>query len=214
MVLDLVLIGTGITLGPLHNSAFILLLSSERGVRKGLAFILAWLASLVLVIAGVLVLTGGTPPGRNSAPSAAAEAVKLSIGVALVVYGELRRRRPRGTRRQPKWMTRVDSISVWTAAGLAFLLQPWGLVGAGAATVVQADLSDAATVALLFGYCVLASASLLVMELYTAFSPEAAGAALGRMRQWVDSHQEQAIVLICLLVGLWLTGNSIDQLVN
>src|SRR3954468_6032899 len=37
MVVDLVVIGTALPLGPLHNSAFILLLSSLRGVRKGLA---------------------------------------------------------------------------------------------------------------------------------------------------------------------------------
>lgn len=61
MVLDLVVIGTAITLGPLHNSAFILLLSSRRGVRKGLAFLLSWLANLVVVIACVVLLTGGEP---------------------------------------------------------------------------------------------------------------------------------------------------------
>lgn len=35
MVLELVLIGVAITLGPLHNIAFILLLSGPSGVRKG-----------------------------------------------------------------------------------------------------------------------------------------------------------------------------------
>lgn len=58
MVLDLLVIGTAITLGPLHNSAFILLLSSRRGVRQGLAFLLSWLANLVAVIACVVLLTG------------------------------------------------------------------------------------------------------------------------------------------------------------
>lgn len=41
MVFDLVVIGTVITLGPVHISAFILLLASRRGVRKGLAFLLS-----------------------------------------------------------------------------------------------------------------------------------------------------------------------------
>lgn len=67
MVVGLVLIGLAITLGPLHNTAFILLVSSPKGVRKGLAFILAWLACLVLLIAGVLLLTGAKPP-HTTAP--------------------------------------------------------------------------------------------------------------------------------------------------
>ena len=52
MVLDLLLIGLGITLEPFPVTGFILLLSAERGIIKGLAYILGWLACLVVVIAG------------------------------------------------------------------------------------------------------------------------------------------------------------------
>ncbi|MEW2181539.1 GAP family protein, partial [Streptomyces sp. NPDC005406] len=95
MVLDLVIIGLAIDVGPLHNSAFILLLSTPRGVRKGLAFVLAWLGCLVLVLAAVILLTGGKPPAPRSAPSTAALAFKLALGVGMVVYGERKRRRGR-----------------------------------------------------------------------------------------------------------------------
>lgn len=126
MVLDLVVIGTAITLGPLHNSAFILLLSSRRGVRKGLAFLLSWLANLVTVVAVVLLLTDGEPPARNSVPSTAAIAAKLAIGLALVVYGAYRRRRPPRPHGPPRWAARIDDASLVTAVSLAWLLQPWG----------------------------------------------------------------------------------------
>ncbi|MFJ3615685.1 GAP family protein [Streptomyces hydrogenans] len=111
MTLDLMVIGTAITLGPLHNSAFILLLSSRRGIRHGLAFLLSWLANLITVIAVVVLLTGGQPPARHSAPSTAA---KLAIGLTLMPYGAYRHRRPprphgppgstaRPWSRQPVW---------------------------------------------------------------------------------------------------------------
>jgi hypothetical protein len=32
------------------------------------------------------------------------------------------------------------------------------------------------------------------MELCATFAPEAAGARLERMRKWIDSHRDQAIV--------------------
>ncbi|MEU9415055.1 GAP family protein [Streptomyces sp. NPDC048272] len=213
MVLDLVVIGAAITLGPLHNSAFILLLSSRRGARKGLAFLLSWLANLVVVIACVLLLTGGEPPARHSAPSTAVAGVKLAIGLGLVLYGAHRRRRPPRPHGPPRWTARVDNASLATAAGLAWLLQPWALVGAGAATVVAADLSSLASWLALTGYCLLATLGLIVMEMYTVWAPTAAGARLNALRNWLEQHQEQLIVTLSLLVGLWLAARGIYELV-
>ncbi|MDX2561311.1 GAP family protein [Streptomyces sp. TX20-6-3] len=213
MVLDLVVIGTAITLGPLHNSAFILLLSSRRGVRQGLAFLLSWLANLVAVIAVVVLLTGGQPPARHSVPSTAAISVKLAIGVALVVYGVYRRRRPPRPHGPPRWAARIDDASLGAAAGLAWLLQPWGLVGAGAATALDANLSTLTDWLTLTGYCLLATLSLIVMEMYTVWVPRAANARLNALRNWLGDHQEQLIVTLALLVGLWLMARSIYDLV-
>ncbi|AKL64546.1 MULTISPECIES: GAP family protein [Streptomyces] len=213
MVLDLVVIGTAITLGPLHNSAFILLLSAPRGVRKGLAFLLSWLANLVAVIACVLLLTGGDPPARHSAPSTGVACVKLALGAAMVLYGARRRRRPPRPHGPPRWAARVDDASLATAAGLAWLLQPWALVGAGAATVVAANLSSLADWLALAGYCLLATLSLIVMEMYGVWAPAAAGAKLNALRTWLGQHQEQLIITLSLLVGLWLMARGIYELV-
>ena len=69
MVLDLLLIGLGITLEPFPLTAFILVLSARKGIWKGLAFILGWLACLVAVIAAVILATGNHPPRPQTAPS-------------------------------------------------------------------------------------------------------------------------------------------------
>ncbi|MGY4386843.1 GAP family protein [Streptomyces sp. TE12347] len=213
MILDLVVIGTAVTLGPLHNSAFILLLSSRRGVRQGLAFLLSWLANLIAVIACVMLLTGGQPPARHSTPSTAALAAKLAIGVALVLYGAHRHRRPPRPHGPPRWTARIDNASPVTAAGLAWLLQPWALVGAGAATAIDANLSTPTDWLALTGYCLLATLSLIVMELYALWAPAAADARLNALRSWLEQHQEQLIVTLSLLAGLWLAARSIYGLV-
>ena len=213
MVLDLVVIGTAVTLGPLHNSAFILLLSSRRGVRQGLAFLLSWLANLTAVIACVVLLTGGQPPARNSAPSTAAIAAKLAIGLALVLYGTHRLRRPPRPHGPPRWTARIDNASPAAAAGLAWLLQPWALVGAGAATAVDANLSTLADWLALTGYCLLATLSLIVMEMYVVWAPTVANARLNALRSWLEQHQEQLVVTLSMLFGLWLTARSIAELV-
>ena len=61
VVLSLVLIGLAITLEPIPLTAFILILASEGGVRKGAAFIFGWLVSLAIVIA-FTVLSPATIP--------------------------------------------------------------------------------------------------------------------------------------------------------
>lgn len=140
MVLDLVLIGLAITLDPLPVTAFVLVLSARGGIWKGLSFVLAWLAGFVA-------------------------AAKLAIGVGLVWYADHARRRRGKRQKSPGPMSRLDRISPWTAAGLALLLQQWGMVAAGAATVVEADLSHAAGYAALMGYCLPATSSLLAGDL-------------------------------------------------
>ncbi|MFJ4617154.1 GAP family protein [Streptomyces sp. NPDC088812] len=256
MVFDLLLIALAITLDPLPVMAFVLVVASARGVWKGLAFILGWLACFVAVIALVLSLTGGQPPPPRSPPSAAALVAKLVIGVSLVLYAGYRRRRavrertpggvapaapqphspgpnpsgPDPTATAPSGPDptgpvasshrgssaplgeHMDRGSPGAAAGLAVLLQPWGLVAAGALTVVEADTSHLSTWLALFSFCVLATATLLAAELYVVLAPARAGRRLLDMRMWMERHQERAIVVGSLVIGLWLVGKSLYEL--
>ena len=214
MTLDLMLIGLGITLEPFPLTAFILVLSAEKGTWKGLAFILGWLACLVAVIAAVIITTGNNPPAPQTVPSDAALAVKLVVGVVLILIAVRQRRRMGRPRKPPAWMARLDQLSLLGAAGLAAFLQPWTLVAAGAATVLQAKLATAGSYLVLILFCLLATSSFLYLELYATFASAKTGARLERMRKWLDSHQDQVIIAICLLLGFWLAGKSIYLLVS
>jgi len=214
VVLDLLLIGLGIALEPFPLTAFILVLSAEKGIWKGLAFILGWLACLVVVIAAVFVATGNNPPKPQTVPSDAALAVKLAAGLVLLLIALRTKRREDRPKKPPSWMGKLDRLSLWSAAGLAAFLQPWTLVAAGASTVVEAKLDTAASYLVLILFCLLATSGYLYLELYATFAPASAGSRLERMRTWLDSHQDQVIIALCLLLGLWLTGKSIYLLVS
>lgn len=209
MVLDLVIIGLAITLMPVTILAFGLIIASDNGLRKGLAFIFGWLACVVAIIAIVIAFTGGNPPRPNTAPSDFALAVKALIGAVLIWYGWRRWHRKAQPHKQPSWMARLDHLSLWAAAGLGAFLLPWSLVAAAAATVVQASLSTAGDWLALILFCLLATSSFLVLELYATFAPEAVAARLDRLRAWIDRHQDQAIVIGALLVGGWLLASSL-----
>ena len=145
MILDLLLIGLVITLEPIPLTAFLLILLSKGGTRKGAAFIFGWLLSLAIVVALTILVTGNKPPKPNTAPSLAGLAVKIAIGVALVLIAVRQRRRmgkPRPPKKTPKWQTGLDNMSPLYAIGLAPLVQPWGLVAAGVAVITEAKLTS------------------------------------------------------------------------
>ena len=217
LVLSLVLIGLAIALDPLPLTAFMVVLPSRRGVRKGAAFVFGWLVSLAVVVTVTVLATGNNPPKPSTAPSLASLAVKLAIGVVLVAIAIRHRRRmgrPKKPKKPPKWQASVDNMTPWFALALAPALQPWGLIAAGAATVVEAKLSTAGSYLALFVFCVLASASYLAIELYAGFRPAAVQAFLARLRTWMNSHTDQAIIFGSLILGFWLIANSLYLIVT
>jgi hypothetical protein len=68
VVLNLVVIGVAVALDPLPLMAFLVILPSNRGVRKGAAFVFGWLASLVVVVVVTVLATGNNPPSRTRRP--------------------------------------------------------------------------------------------------------------------------------------------------
>ena len=217
MTFDLVLIGLVITLEPIPLTAFMLVLMSRGGVRKGAAFIVGWLASLAAVVALTVLFTGNEPPRPNTAPSLAGIAVKILIGVVLVFIAFRRRARmgkPKKQKKPPRWQAGIDNMSPWLIVGLAPLTQPWGLVAAGVATIMEATLSSAESYIALVLFCVVSTLVYLVMEVYAGFRPEHAQAVMTSVRRWIESHTDQVIVILSLGLGLWLVGKSIYVLVS
>src|SRR5436189_3536174 len=107
------LIGVAVALDPLPLTAFLVVLPSRRGVRKGAGFIFGWLVSLAIVIAVTVLATGNNPPKQNTAPSLAALAVKIAIGVGLIAIAVRQRRKmgqPKKPKKPPKWQASVDNM--------------------------------------------------------------------------------------------------------
>jgi hypothetical protein len=217
VALNLVLIGVAVALDPLPLMAFLVVLPSKHGVTKGAAFVFGWLGSLAIVVSVTVLATGNDPPKPDTTPSLAGLAVKIAIGVILVAIAFRQRRRrgrPKKPKKPPKWQAHVDSMSPWYAMGLACVLQPWGLIGAGAATVMEAKLSSAQSYLALFLFCVLGSSSYLAMEIYAGLRPGKSQALLAGFRTWIDAHTDQVIIWGSLILGFWLIANSINLIIS
>jgi len=217
VTVDLLLIGVVITLEPVPLTAFILVLASKGGVRKGAAFIFGWLASLAVVVAATVAATGNKPPQPNTAPSLGALALKILIGafLLLIALRQWRRRgRPKKPKKTPKWQTGIDNMSPWFAMGLGPLTQPWALVAAGVATIVEAKLSSWESYVAIVLFCIVATSTYLTLEIYAGFWPTQSQAFLARLRAWIDSHTDQVIIVASLVLGFWLIAKSCYELAS
>jgi threonine/homoserine/homoserine lactone efflux protein len=217
MILDLIVIGLAISLEPVPLTAFILVLASKNGTRKGAAFVSGWILSLAIVIILTLLATGNSPPRSNTAPSLAALAVRMAIGVVLVGLGLRKYRgmgKPRKPKKTPRWQTGIDNMSALYALGLATLVQPWGLIAAGVATIVEAKLTSWQNYLAIIFFCLLATGPYLALEIYAALRSEQTQDFLGRLRSWIDTHTDVLIIWVSWIVGLWLIGNSTYLLVT
>jgi threonine/homoserine/homoserine lactone efflux protein len=217
MVLNLLVIGLAIAVDPLPLTALIVVLPSKRGVSKGAAFLFGWLVSLAIVVTVTVLATGNNPPKPNTVPSLASLAVKIVIGTLLVLIAIRQRRRmrqPKKPKKPPKWQENVDNMSPWFTMVLAPALQPWTLIAAGAATVVEAKLSSRGSYLALIGFCVVASASYIAMEICAGFKPDQSQAFLARFRTWMETHTDQAVIVGCLLLGFWLIASSIYYVIS
>jgi hypothetical protein len=52
------------------------------------------------------------------------------------------------------------------------------------------------------------------MEIYGVLRPEQTQDFLRRLRQWIDTHTDQLVIWVSLVVGCWLIGKSIYLIVS
>jgi hypothetical protein len=102
-------------------------------------------------------------------------------------------------------------MSPWAAAVIAAIMQPWTLVAAAAVTAAAARLSSVGDYLALASFCLLATSSFIVLDLYAVRAP-AASTQLAALRNWLEMHGNEVIIIVCLVLGVWLAGQSIRLL--
>jgi hypothetical protein len=163
----------------------------------------------------VVLLTRGKPPAPSTAPSTAVLAIKLALGVVLILYAVRQERRRGRPRKTPARMAWLDGFSAWERGGAGRLPAAVDARRGGRGHGQPGQALERVGVA--GPAAVLPAGHLqrfLYLELSAAFRPAAAGALIEKMRTWLDTHQAQVIIIICLLLGFWLAGKSIYLLVT
>ena len=208
LVLSLVLIGLAITLEPIPLTAFILILASQGGVRKGAGFIFGWLVSLAVVVTATVLLTGNNPPKPNTNPSLAALAAKLAIGVGLVVIA-IRYYRKLGKPKPPKSPPNGRPTSQHDPVVRHGPRPAHPALGTHRRRRDRHRRGEAVLLGGLPGpRPVLRHRHLLDPGHgdLRRVPPQPAQDFLTRSRHWIDTHTDQVIVIVSLVLGFWLVA--------
>jgi Na+/melibiose symporter-like transporter len=152
--------------------------------------------------------------------SLAASVIKMVIGVLLVVLAlRQRRERPaRGDRAElPKWMAGVDSMPPGKALVLGLLLLavvPKNLLIAVSAGLIigEAGFSSGQAAVVIVVFTAIATSTVAVPVVAHLVAPARMRGPFERLREWLFEKNVAIMVVLLLVIGVVMIGNSIASL--
>jgi hypothetical protein len=207
----------GIAVSPVPIVAVILMLFSPRARSNGPAFLLGWVAGLIVAGVIILVLAEGGDVGSGGGPSTTASWIKLLLGVGLLFLAlrQWRGRPQQGEQAKvPKWMQAIDTVTPVKAAGLGALLSsvnPKNLalaIGAALA-IAQLGLSTGDTAVSYGMFVVLGSLGIAVPVIYYLVGGEGAKKTMDGWKAWLLANNAAVMAVLFLVMGASLLGKGI-----
>ncbi|WP_333762294.1 GAP family protein [Streptomyces sp. IBSBF 2390] len=219
---DVLGLAAGVAVSPLPIIALIVVLATPHGRVNGLVFTVGWVVGLSVVGAVMLAVGGQEDAGGDGQPAAWVGALKLALGVALVLFGvRLWRRRPADvTQAQlPAWMATIDRFTPVKIFLLALVLSAGNLKNApltiaAAASISSSGLPVGQQIAALAIFVVIASLGLLTPLVVYLVMRERARGMLGNWKEWAARHNTAVMAVLFFVFGLKLLGDGIDVLVS
>lgn len=217
---DVLPLAVAVAVFPVPVIAVVLVLGSERGTAKGLAFVGAWAVGLAAVGAIVLLLADAGDASEGGEPATWVDLLLLGLGLLLLALAAKQwRGRPRAGEETPMpgWMRTVDRFTVAKAGGAGFALAALNpknilLTAAAAAEIAQVGLSAGKQAAVLLGFVVIASVGVLTPLVLSLALGERSRPMLEGIRSWMARNNAVIMAVLFLLIGAKLVGDAIAGL--
>jgi Sap, sulfolipid-1-addressing protein len=210
-------LAVGVALSPVAIVAVVLMLVTPRARSNGPAFVLGWIAGLVVVGAAVLLVSGPANANDAGEPATWVDVLKLVLGL-LVLRIALRQWRGRaGDAATPKWVGAIDGFTPVKAAGAGAVLagaNPKNLLlaVAAAAAIAQTGIPGGQQAASYAVFAVIGTVGVAVpVVIYLALG-ERSAPILERLQEWMAAHNAAIMAVICLVIGAKLVGDGISGL--
>ena len=209
----------GIAISPTTITATVLMLLSNAKSRT-VALLLGCLVGVGGAVALSTLLSTLLPIQDSRGPSPAAGAIKLVAGGLFLVLAvsQWRARPTTGERAElPKWVTAVDSMTPAKALVLGLLLSavvPKNLLLALSAGVILGEATpsrgQAAVVILIF--TAIATSTVATPVVAHRVAPARMSGPLEQLRDWLVDNNVTIMVVVLLVIGVVMIGNSIASL--
>ncbi|MFF3729186.1 GAP family protein [Streptomyces sp. NPDC002476] len=217
---DVLGLAAGVTISPLPVVAVILLLTTPRGRLNGALFSVGWILGLALLGAIMLAVGGPGDASANKHPAAWVGALKLALGVLLVLLAAHQwRHRPTDPTeaRLPKWMAAIDRFTPPKVLGLGLLLSAANakngpLTIAAGASISATGISVPQQIGALAIFVFIASLGVLAPLAVYLFAGERAKSILGTWRNWGAQHNAAVMAALFFVLGLKLLGDGVSVL--
>ncbi len=232
-LLTLLLLALALAVQPWSVLASVLLIASQGGVAKALAYVTGWFLALVAVAVATIALYPATPKVASTSPWTSW--VQIGAGIALGGWLFVRSRRPVAVTPdprqpasspasspatpprpaspapgpQPKWMARLDSMSVWPAFVLGAFLPNYAIVVAAVGNIIQAGLPRAQAALALIAFILVASAGVAAPLLVLVFRREDAPAIHQSWRAWLVARGQSLLTVVLTVVAVVLIAKGI-----
>jgi threonine/homoserine/homoserine lactone efflux protein len=211
-------LAVAVAIFPVPIIAVVLVLGSDRGTAKGLAFVLAWFAGLTAVGAVALLLAGVADASSAGEPATWANLFLLAAGLlllALAVRQWQGRPRPGEETPVPGWMRRIDDFTPAKAGGAGFALSALNpknvlLTAAAAAEIAAVGLPTGQQAAVLLGFVLIASLGVLIPIVLSLALGERSRGLLDGLRGWLGRHNAAVMAVLFVLIGAKLIGDAIS----
>jgi threonine/homoserine/homoserine lactone efflux protein len=215
---DVLPIAVAVAIFPVPIIAVVLLLGSDRGTGKAVAFVLTWCVGLAAVGAVVLALAGIADATTDGEPATWVNVLLLALGLLLLALAIKQwRGRPRGEEEapMPAWMRTIDDFTLVKAAGAGFALTALNpknvlLVAAAAAEIAEVGLSAGREIAVLAAFVILASLGVITPVVVSLALGDRSRALLEGLRGWMARYNAVIMTVLFLLIGAKLIGDAIS----
>lgn len=211
-------IAVGILVFPIPIASIILLLVTPRARANGVAFVVGWSVSLLMVGSG-LVWVLGSAAGGGASPAWMAWA-RIALGtVAVALAAKQWRSRPRNGQDPPtpRWMAALDAFtpgkSLTLGAALA-VVNPKNLLllASAAATIASATPYRPDRLVAVVAFTVVASLGVVTPLVVSLVRGEEATARLAALRTWLVGNNATVMAVLLLVLGAKVIGDGVSML--
>ena len=198
----------------------VLMLLSPKAKSRTVGLLVGCVVGVAGAVALFTLLADLLPTQDTGGPSLAASLIKMVVGMLLVILALRQWRvRPAGDDRAqlPKWIAGVDSMTPGKALWLGLLLSavvPKNLLLALSAGLIvgEAGLSSGHVAVVIVLFTVIATSTVAVPVVAHLVASARMRGPFERLREWLVENNVTIMVVVLLVIGIVMIGNSIASL--